>query len=129
MADHIDPSARLEGFEDARGYRYAPDCFDVAPSNRLPVSDDRKCLQDGSRVARRLLRVQALQRALQLGARLKAPAARYAHQLDPFVSIVLPQIIEHTANDLGPDLAFEQLAQLGDWQGFRAGQQGCFQRD
>src|SRR5262249_15729220 len=94
--------------------RDAADVLDVAAGHRLAVSDDRERLQHRARIARRALRVDALEEFLERRLGLEAPAARRHDQLDPAVDPGFAELLEQQAQRVGVDLVVEHPSQLAD---------------
>jgi hypothetical protein len=103
----------------------AADVLDVAARHRLAVGDDRQRLEDGARILRRALGVEAGEVRRHLGAALIAPAARHGDQLDRAVLAFGGELVEQRAQGVVADLAREQRAHLAQRHGLaRAHERG-----
>src|SRR5262245_13398266 len=129
VAEHLDPAALLQAPDPLGRDRDTAHVLDITARHGLPVGDDRERFQDSARVARRPLRMDALEELLERGLGLEAPAARRDDQLDPAVDPGLAQLLEQLAQGLGVDLVLEHLPELRDRQGLLRGEQRRLEDD
>src|SRR5204863_1188975 len=127
MAYRVDPAASLERLDDLRRNGDAADVLDVAARHRLPVGDDGERLHHRARVARRLLRVEALDVRLELDGGLESPAARHVDQLDRAALPFLGELRQQIAQRVGAEVAAEQALELGQTERFGRCEQRSFE--
>src|SRR5258706_6594300 len=124
MPDDVDPATRFKRLDNVGRHDNSPDVLNVAACHWLPVGDDRECFHQGARIARRLLRIQAVEVRLIRGTRAEPPAAGDIHQLNAAPFPVSCKLGEQIAQYVATKLLVEQYLQIRYLERFAAGQQG-----
>src|ERR1035437_7789455 len=82
VANDFNPVSTFQLFKKKRIDRHAPYVFNVAACDRLPVSNDRQCLQHRTTIARRLFRMQTIKILSHFGSTLETPTGGHTDQFD-----------------------------------------------
>src|SRR5258706_2455780 len=123
----VDPTSRLERFDDPARNDDTAYVFDITSRYRLAIGDDRQRFQDGAGILWWTLGIQAIQKLLIFRTNLKAPSAGDIGEFHAFLSPVRTQFLQNTAQHIGSDFLVEELPEVGDKQKFCAGKQRSLQ--